>query len=207
MAKGWPFLVARGRQSGYTTRLAPDFLVESRTYGVIEDVVGAGSQVTTVDAGGHGLAVVWAEHKVTGADIGSAEAPRDEHSRPLHLLYGFVCPDAAIVQPSEVDLSWTRQAALDTYRRFLADERGFTLESSGPFELHSTVAGTAQPPVISRRMVPFAMAGLVAVAAVGIVMMTSFSGGEPTQPPCPQPTTTASTPAMPTTTPPSKVCP
>ncbi|MCE7010382.1 hypothetical protein LWC34_47400 [Kibdelosporangium philippinense] len=180
-AQGWPFLVARGRQSGYTVRLAPDFLIKTREYGLLEEIAGTGGQVANVK----GLAVVWAEHTVTGSDIDAAEAPRDEHSRPLHLMYGFVSPHGTIDQPSEVDLSRSRELALETFRRFLADEREFTLEPSGPFPLASSIAPLAvRPPVVTRRVVPFALAGAAAVAAVLVAIM-SFGGENPPPPPLP----------------------
>lgn len=185
-AQGWPFLVARGRQSGYAVRLAPDFLIQTQEYGVLED--GTGAQIV---AGGRTLAVVRAEHTVTGADVGLTEAPRDEHSRPLHLLYGFVCPDATSVEPSDMDISRALQAALGTYRRFLADESGFTLAASNPFPLDSAVAPLTRPPAERKPVVPYALAGLVAVAAIVIIAVTSLGGEDPPPPPLHPPTTTS----------------
>ena len=37
---GWNFLVARGRQKGYQTLLAPDFLAESNEYGGLGELTG-----------------------------------------------------------------------------------------------------------------------------------------------------------------------
>ena len=34
---GWPFLVARGRERGYRTVLAPGFLTERRLHGLLSD--------------------------------------------------------------------------------------------------------------------------------------------------------------------------
>ncbi|WP_125727986.1 hypothetical protein [Kibdelosporangium aridum] len=191
-AQGWPFLVARGRQSGYAVRLAPDFLIQTHEYGLLED--GTGTQIV---ANGRTLAVVRAEHTVTGADVGLAEAPRDEHSRPLHLLYGFVCPDATAVRPSDVDMSRTLEIALDVYRRFLADESGFTLAASSPFPLDSTVAALTTPPVERRRVAPYAVAGLVAAAAVAVIAVMSLGGEDPPPPPLhPAPTTSVPRPTV-----------
>jgi len=76
-----------------------------------------------------------------GAASGAAGAePRDEHGRPLRLIYGFASPDAWISEPAEADLSHARTAALTTYRRFLADEERVAVAPSYPFPLSSRTA-------------------------------------------------------------------
>src|SRR4051812_36532744 len=103
--RAWPFLVARGRERGYRTLLAPDFLVAERGYGVLDDSVvpdpeeDRASVITVVTSTGRALTVAHATHVVTAADLAEpgTEAgerePRDRHSRPLQLIYGFVCAD------------------------------------------------------------------------------------------------------------------
>ncbi|TWP50766.1 hypothetical protein FKR81_19380 [Lentzea tibetensis] len=196
-AQGWPFLVARGRRRGYSVLLAPPPLMSS--YGLLEDVARptSGIAVATV----RGLCVVWSEHAVTPDDIGAE--PRDEHSRPLRLLHGFVT-EQTVTAPSEVDMSRSLTAALDTYRRFLDDEERFTVERSASFPAHSDIGSPAAigkpDPRPRRYTVPALAAGAVLVGAV----IFATSGNDPEPPKTPScPTTTAPTthtPVKPTTT-------
>lgn len=191
-ARGWPFLVARGRERGYSVLLAPPFLMDS--YGLLEEVTRptSGVEVATV----RGLCVVWSEYAVTHDDIGAE--PRDEHSRPLRLLHGFVA-ERTIVQPSEVDMSVSRSAALDTYRRFLGDEERFAVEPSTPFPVRSNIGSPAPmskpDPRPRKYAVPAIVAGVVLVGAV--IFATSGNDPEPPKTPsCP----TSATPTKPTPT-------
>ncbi|GAA3825579.1 hypothetical protein GCM10022226_52900 [Sphaerisporangium flaviroseum] len=156
-ARAWPFLVARGRRRGYRTLLAPDFLLRDRDYGVLDDEVAPSvhedrpSVIEVVTEAGRPLTVVHATHLVTPADIAepgtepAAEAPRDEHSRPLQLMYGFVCSGGAVHEPDEGDLRACRESALATYRRFLGDEDGFAVEPGREFPLRSAAAHRPAP--------------------------------------------------------------
>jgi hypothetical protein len=182
---GWPFLIARGRRRGYSVLLAPAFLHEE--YGLLEEVAGPVTAAEPVrvaaarSSRGHDLGVVWSEHRVTAADIADGTEPRDEHSRPLRLLYGFVCQETVLSRPADTDLARALAAGLDTYRRFLAGEQRFTVESSAPFDLHT--AGTsrpAAPPEIRPRRnyaIPLALVGVAAGFAIGIAVA---SGGDET---------------------------
>lgn len=40
VSRGWAFIVARGRRQGYRSVLVPDFLAESKEYGVLGETVG-----------------------------------------------------------------------------------------------------------------------------------------------------------------------
>jgi hypothetical protein len=153
--RAWPFLVARGRQRGYRTLLAPGFLVADRDYGVLDDSIVPGdaydrASVTEVVTGtGRALTVVHATHPVTAADVAGPGAepgaePRDRHSRPLRLIYGFVCAAGDVGEPDAGDLAACRAAALGVYRRFLDDEDGFTVESSTGFTPRTSL-GTGRP--------------------------------------------------------------
>ncbi|MFG1879049.1 hypothetical protein ACGFIV_29815 [Sphaerisporangium sp. NPDC049003] len=160
-ARGWPFLVARGRHRGYRTLLAPGFLIAEHGHGVLDDSVVPNSDqdratVIEVETGrGRRLTVAHATHLVTSADIAEPGAPpdprdpRDQHSRPLQLIYGYVCLDAAAGEPDQEDLRFCRQASLGAYRRFLGDEEGFTVEASEDFPLRSPV--TRRPSAPARR--------------------------------------------------------
>lgn len=194
---GWPFLVARGRRAGYTVLLAPDFLIGH--HGFLEDVTGSGPRIVDTTVDGRRLTVVWSEHTVTGSEVHTDDDPRDEHSRPLHLLYGFVCQGGTVTRPSDEDTARSLRTALDTYRRFLADEERFTTESSGPFPLHAGALPRARsaPPAARRRVVPVVLAGLVAVVTIVIIALTSLGGGQPDPgpPSFERPTTTTATTA------------
>jgi hypothetical protein len=170
--RAWPFLVARGRDRGYRTLLAPDFLVAERGYGVLDDSVvpsdreDQGDVVDVVTGTGRALTVVHATHVLTAADLAEpgaesgaesgAEAgghePRDRHSRPLALIYGFVCADARVTEVDPADLVTCRETALGVYRRFLGDEAGFTLEAGREFAPRTHL--TRPAPVPSRRPAP-----------------------------------------------------
>lgn len=158
---GWPFLIARGRRRGYAVLLAPTWLIDERDHGLLEEVVSPLNGATPHQIGtattvrGRRLDVIWAEHTLTAADLASepgALSPRDEHSRPLNLLYGYLCVDSAICQPTSEDLAHSRRAALNTYRRFLIDEDGFTIEGSTPFD--RAAAPALPPPALTRRSTP-----------------------------------------------------
>lgn len=184
---GWPFLVARGRRRGYSVLLAPGFLQQD--YGLLEEVAGpvtAAEPVRVATARtsrGHDLNVVWTEHRVTSDDLADGAEPRDEHSRPLRLLYGFVCQETILARPADADLSWSLAAALDTYRRFLAGEQRFTVESSAPFSLRTTVASRpAAPPEVAPRRnyaIPLALVGVAAGFAIGIAVASVGADSPP----------------------------
>ncbi|XVS68047.1 hypothetical protein ACQPYE_18960 [Actinosynnema sp. CA-299493] len=192
--RGWPFLVARGRRRGYSVLLAPSFLIDD--HGLLEEVVGPVPDVRVAsvrNAGGRWLCVVWAAHTATEAEIGN---PRDEHSRPLRLLYGFVCPDGVVERPSEAGMTASLAGALDTYRRFLEDEERFTVEASTPIDLGPPVLARAQPRTIAPPPAPqhpcprrwqdtvlVLLAGLV-VAIIGIRVLADDSSDQGPPPPC-----------------------
>lgn len=210
---GWPFLIARGRRQGYRVLLAPDFLP---SHGFLDDSVtpvppGARYQSALVD----GYFLVWNEYPVTEGEV---EGPtRDEHSRPLVLTVGVLYPGDTMADDTE--LPRARQAALDTYRRFLADEEGFRVERSAQFDPPArAVPPPAHPPApppadrptahpedlayaASRPLPPPAspsgarmlIAGAVGVAVVAaIAVVLAITGSEP-EPPllpkCPATTT------------------
>lgn len=201
---GWPFLVARGRQRGYSVLLAPPFMIQALDYGLLEQVVGpvsAAQPVRTTST--RDLCIVWSEHAVTGTDVADGSEARDEHSRPLRLLYGLVSPDATVLKPSEVDLEHSCLAALDTYRRFLADEKRFTVEPSTPFDLRSAVmpssptsATTTLPQ--SRSHWRYTGSALLAGLVIGVVGALIIAPGspDPVPPPCPTTTATTSVPSV-----------
>jgi hypothetical protein len=160
-AQGWPFLIGRGRRRGYTTLLAPDFLVAEQAHGALEEIIApsAGDDHTRTarlaSTSGRRLTVVYATHRVTAADIGEPADPVDEHSRPLQIMYGFVCPETwASPQPdpaiAESDLRTARTAALDSYRRFLSTaEDAVTVEPSVAYPLRSRLPADSPSTVVA----------------------------------------------------------
>jgi hypothetical protein len=198
-AQGWPFLVGRGRRRGYSTLLAPDFLVEQETYGILEEAVDPSSAGEAPQAvgltlpAGHRLTVVYAVHRVTAADLGEdAPDPVDEHSRPLRVMYGFVCagssgPSQEDPAAAEADLGIARGAALDRYRRFLASaEQEIGVEPSAAYPLRSrlvdaaTVPGHAEGPVPSWSPgTPYGGAGTGGAGTGGAGMGRAGRGGAP----------------------------
>ena len=211
---GWPFLIGSGRRRDYSTLMAPDFLVAELEYGILDEKVspipvGAPARVIEVTArGGRRLAIAYATHLVTADDVAGPQAtpgaevagPRDEHSRPLRLSFGFVCPDASIDGPAEADLDVARVAALDVYRRFLDNEEGFGVVPSSAFPLRSgitVVAAPARPapvPGVPSTAGGFAapsrparwLWGLAAVAGVALVVLVLalVNSGDTERPRC-----------------------
>lgn len=220
---GWPFLIARGRRQGYRVLLAPDFLP---SHGFLDDAVTPvppGVRYQSALVGGYFL--VWNEYPVTE---GEAEGPtRDEHSRPLVLTVGVLYPGDMMADDTE--LPRARQAALDTYRRFLADEEGFRVERSAQFDPPARAAPTAPPPAArppadrptahpeelayaasrppppppSRSGARVLIAGAVGVAVVAaIAVVLAITGSEPEPPLLPKcPPATTTTPYPTTSTP------
>ena len=67
---------------------------------------------------------------------------RSTRSRPLRLIYGFVCADASVIQPAAEDLSRVLEVAIQAYRRFHRDEEHLALEPTSGFPLRSVAAVT-----------------------------------------------------------------
>ncbi len=186
---GWPFLVARGRQRGYSVLLAPDFLVAQQDYGWLEDAAGplpAGVPCrTATEAGASGtrFGLAWA---------GFPTGLRDEHSRPLTLIAGFVCPNATIGEPAAEDIGRARTAAVATYERFLADEHRFTVEPAAPFRLSSPTAPLPEAPSTRTPRPSAAVLGAAACAVLALVLILVFAtrhgAAQPPRPCPPAPT-------------------
>jgi len=193
----WPFLVARGRRVGYRVVLAPDFLVHNRQHHLLAEHVGAGPtgpggrSVVEVPATGFGpLVVTYREEPAGAAELLPGSAPdtlRDRHGRPLELLYGVVT--AGPPEPvDDRDLAEARDAAIEAYRRFLADEEGADVQpspGSTPVVLppQPQAAAKARPdwPVPARPPASPApwpgRAWIVAGAALVVVVVAVLVGG------------------------------
>jgi hypothetical protein len=198
---GWPFLVAAGRRQDYRTLLAPAFLVADLDYGFLDTVVrptpetGPGTVVEARTPRRRRLSVVYATHRLTAADLtgsGTGPDPRDEHGRPLRLIYGYTSPDAAVVEPAEADLERARTTALAAYRRFLADEERVEVTPSHPFPLLSRTAEWPRPRVpapvpAGAARIPRAARWLAsAVVVAGLTLAVAFAAaGRPSPVPAP----------------------
>lgn len=138
----WPFLVARGRHVGYRVVLAPDFLVRTRQHNLLAEHIGAeptspgGQSVVEVPSPEFGpLVVTYREEPAAAAELvpgSETDTLRDRHGRPLELLYGVVTG----IPPAPVDgrdMAQARAAAIEAYRRFLADEEGADVQPSPGF--------------------------------------------------------------------------
>ena len=78
------------------------------------------------------------------------EPIRDEHSRPIDVLVGFVVDDLDIETLTDNDLDQIWPQALSVYSEFLMDEEEFETRSSAPVRLDSAVSSFADeqaPPV------------------------------------------------------------
>ncbi len=181
---GWPFLVAAGRRRDYSTLLAPDFLIADLDYGILDEVVrptseaGPATVVEVRTRGGRRLTIVYATHLLTTADLPArASGVRDEHGRPLRLIYGFAALDTWIPAPAQDDLDAARDAALAVYRRFLGDEERFAVVPSRPFPLRSAVrAMLAAPEPVSSHPPRRALWLGGAALAAGLAVAAAVSG-------------------------------
>lgn len=169
---GWSFLVARGRQQGYQTLLAPDFLAQSNEYGVLGELTGGDLEPAIARL--HGLAagdvvLAYRTQRLVDGDLAGGGPVTDEFGRPLELLYGFAVRAESLSHVDEKDFAQARAEAIATYERFLADESAFTLETSRAFAVRS-IPAAAEPlqpmPVASAIPAAFAEPQPVAAAAV-----------------------------------------
>jgi hypothetical protein len=179
MASGWAFLVARGRRQGYRARLVPGMLSERGLSGLVEDSTGqsapgAGVVVRNVDTTHGQMAIAYRTHRIRPDDLDDARPVRDEHGRPLDIVYGFACLGAIGGAPDDADLYTAFEQARETYRCFLADEAGFVTQISSAFVLRTTLLRVAQPaarrPMRTRIRVTVAAAVSVAVAILALTM-------------------------------------
>jgi hypothetical protein len=204
-ATGWPFLVAPGRRRDYTILLAPQFLVDEVDYGFLDRAVrpDAESGPATVTGArtraGRELTLVYATHRLTAADTGSPDV-RDEHGRPLRLIYGFATVPSSIPDPDRADLACARETALRTYRRFLADEDTLTVAGSSAFPLLSHVDGPPPPAAGTpsgrriARLDPLRLVMVVTVVALALLGVLSGLSRCSTAPVPATPCPTASAP-------------
>jgi hypothetical protein len=193
----WPFLVARGRRVGYRVVLAPDFLVRNREHDLLAEYVGAGpagpggQSVVEVPSTGFGpLVVTYREEPAAAAELlpgSESDILRDRHGRPLELLYGVVTGSP----PEPVDggdLATARAAAIEAYRRFLADEEGADVQPSAGFTVDAvppepgiTEVARQDRPVPVRRPVPVepwrGRSWIVTAAAIVVVVVAVLVGG------------------------------
>jgi hypothetical protein len=228
---GWPFLVAPGRRRDYTILLAPGFLVADLDHGVLERVTrpdGGDDRPTTVDTStgrGRRLSVVYATHLLTAADLDRGDpdggvpdgaGARDEHGRPLRLIYGYATRDGRVVEPASADLGRAREEALRAYRSFLADEEGAAVAGTGPFRLASTVeasvpvgTGSSDVPAGTGRRVGVlaALVGAVVLVLVAVgATLLARGPAQPAGPPARCPSVAGALPGLPASGPASPSC-
>jgi hypothetical protein len=160
---GWPFLVAPGRRRDHTTIMAPRVLVEQLDYGVLEEQARPGPPRTVEARSARGrrlFIAYWTE---------PVEDVRDEHGRPLRMIYGFACLDGSLAAVDEADRRAALAAVRSAYRAFLADEDRHTVEPSAPFTLHSPAAAVAAQPDRSSRSLPAWLVGASALVILAVV--------------------------------------
>ena len=198
-ARGWPFLVARGRHRGYRTVLAPDFLARRNLQGVLSDsATGDGlelgrARTAEVDAPAVGpMTLCFRIERVSAADVnghlpGEDAIATDEHGRPLEILYGVVARGRLSGPVHDGDLGAARSQALRSYRRFLEQEDAFDVDASPAFALRgvSAMAPSAPappprtpsaPPAPAPRPTPtperrLAIGALATVAVAAVLVM------------------------------------
>jgi hypothetical protein len=190
MREASPFLVARGRRRGYRTILAPGFLVESQLQGVLStsaDGDATGTREVHVDRPEIGpMTLVYRTERVSPADLNGHGPAKDEHGRPLEIVYGLVCRGRLHGCGDPADLDAARVEALRSYCRFLADESGFAVDTSRPLALRAVPEPAAaaepvavpeppRPPVDRKRKRGLAVP--LAVALCGLVAFVALPAG------------------------------
>ncbi|WP_155355002.1 hypothetical protein [Acrocarpospora macrocephala] len=212
-AQAWPFLVARGRRAGYRTLLMPQpFLAEGDAALLENNVQPSGvpdrpEVLNLTTRMGRAISVVHATHRLTAADLGQADDPKDEHGRPLHLLYGYVRPRGTRVEPDPADLRTARATALEVYRRFLDDEANFTTGAGQPFPLRTSLRTPAESrpaPGAAPRWRPslrVVLAATLALLCIVFLLFTLTILGDTPTPPKPECVIEAGTTDCPTPTP------
>jgi hypothetical protein len=169
---GWPFLVAPGRRRDHTTIVAPRVLVEHLDYGVLEAQASPGPPGTVEASSARGrrlFIAYWTE---------PVEDVRDEHGRPLRIIYGFVCFDGTPAAVDDADRRAALGAVRSAYRAFLADEDRHTVVPSAPFTLRSPASAmaVAQPDRSPRSLAAWligasALVILAVVAGVALLVV------------------------------------
>jgi hypothetical protein len=182
-AYGWPFLVARGRERGYRTILATGFLTERRLHGLLSDAAnGQGPREVEVERPGVGrLTLVCRTEQMTEAELDGGRGEglaTDEHGRPLEILYGIVCRGRLGGHVDDADLGAARAEALASYRRFLAEENGFGVDTSDAFALRGvTAVADAAPPKPAPRASRRGLAVTAVVAALAVLPLGLLLAG------------------------------
>lgn len=192
VSDGWPFLVARGRHSGFRTILAPPFLVEASLHHLLAESTGIadmgpdGSRIVNRDAAELGpISIGYTSRRVDAADAGATgQPPTDEHGRPLEIVYGIVSRNLIRGPLDAADLHTAGEQALKSYRAFLDAEDRHAVERSTAFALVTPIEarpadtdpadGGGTPPVARRprpsRPTLIALAAAVLMLGGGIVL-------------------------------------
>lgn len=142
----WPFLIGRGVTTGNRLLLVPDYL-NGDAVELLDNVsappAGSERSVSVVDVGGatvvHEARLVDCGDLIAGGDRTGDELLRDEHGRPIRVLYGFVVPDGEVEDIDHDDLARSWDHAVDVYRCFHGNESGFEVQRSRPIPAHSII--------------------------------------------------------------------
>ncbi|MBF8188898.1 hypothetical protein ITP53_24820 [Nonomuraea sp. K274] len=125
----WPFLIARGRHSGYRTLVSPEPLAGDGAYGILEREIEPNPDRDTPSTlelrtpDGRTFTAVHLSHVVSAKELDVADA-RDVHGRPLLLIFGLLWDEALLLKVSTADVDVAFRIALTAYRRFLARVTG-----------------------------------------------------------------------------------
>jgi hypothetical protein len=145
-ALAWPFLISRGRDTGYRTIVAPDFLCNLGRRGLLLEVAGGdireGDVATYRAILGQGtnvgdLSVVYRTIPARGTDIDiEGDLLRDRQGRRIALVEGVVLRGRQpAVDVRSGDLERTHHAVIAAFRSFWQNERSFDVVPSTPLEI------------------------------------------------------------------------
>jgi hypothetical protein len=156
--RGWAFLVARGRRSGFRTVLAPQLLIDEGLQGLLAEFTGtaeSGVRLVDVDNAQVGrFSIGYVSERLMRAEVGARNADgellTDEHGRPIEIFYGLLSRDCLLEPLDGEDLRTARAQALHSYRRFLADEESFGVDTAADFVLRTQVRARplGEPPTV-----------------------------------------------------------
>jgi branched-chain amino acid transport system substrate-binding protein len=190
--------------------LAPGFLVDDNLQWVLAEATGTrgvgagGARLVELDDARVGpFSIGYTSERLARADVEDAGAAggellTDEHGRPLEVVYGVVSRDRLEAPLDAEDLRTARAQALQSYRRFLADEGGHHADTSAGFALQTrgrpreagvsssapagATAGGSQPDRQRRRPwrsghgAVLAIAIAIALAAGGVILLLLWPG-------------------------------
>lgn len=154
---GFPFVVARGRRVGQRTILAPDFLIETNSSGLLRDSIterlasDKSPYIIEVSSASLGpMTLVYRFTKVSSEVVYGLGQPgdsllRDRSGRPIEIAYGLVFrgPSSIVSAIDDMRFEILRTEAFTVFAEFINSEDTWTLGSSSSHSYQTRKEGLA----------------------------------------------------------------